>query len=73
MIVFTEHALMKLAQRNIARERVIETLMHPDRRTESYGNRRVCFKKFGKLYLKIIYRTENNDAIVITEHWVEKI
>ena len=29
------------------------------------------YKKFDKLYLKVIYTKEENNIIVITQHWEE--
>jgi hypothetical protein len=33
----------------------------------------IAYKKFDKLYLKVVYKTENKDIIVITQHWTDKI
>lgn len=73
MVIFTEHALAKLAQRNIKKSLVLEALEKPDYDVSSYGDRRISYKKFKKLYLSVVYRVESSDMIVITAHWVEKI
>lgn len=73
MIIFTQHALLKLQQRNIKKNLVIKTLNEPDTTFATYGDRVASFKKFGKLYLKVIFRKEGRNIVVITQHWVEKI
>lgn len=73
MIVFTEHALLKLEQRGIDKEWVIKAIQKPDHRNASYGDRIRMFKKLGKNYLEVIIREESNDIVVITQHWIKKL
>ncbi|MBU2578723.1 DUF4258 domain-containing protein [Patescibacteria group bacterium] len=73
MIIFTQHALLKLKQRNISKTLVLQTLNQPEQISPTRQNRFVAFKKFGKLHLKVIFRKENKNIIVITQHLVEKI
>ncbi len=73
MIIFTRHALLKLQQREISREAVRKTLKYPDYKIPSYGDRVIAYKKFDKLYLKVIYRIEEGSMVVITQHWQKKI
>lgn len=72
MIIFTQHALLKLKQRGIAKSLVIEAIKLPDYKLLSYGERKITYKKFGKLYLKVIYKKENKDFIIITQYWESK-
>ena len=73
MIIFTRHAIEKLAQRKIKKEFVLQTLERPDHIEISFGNRRLAFKRFAKLYLRVVFRKEGKNTIVITQHWVEHI
>jgi hypothetical protein len=73
MIIFTKHALLKLNQRRIPKEAVIKTLKFPEYTCTSYSGRMIAYKKFDKLYLKVVYKPENKDIIVITQHWTDKI
>jgi SOS response regulatory protein OraA/RecX len=73
MIIFTKHALLKLKQRGISKETVAETLKFPDYTCNSYSERKIAYKKFDKLYLKVVYKIEDHDIIVITQYWTEKI
>ncbi|MCK4781589.1 DUF4258 domain-containing protein [Candidatus Parcubacteria bacterium] len=72
MIIFTQHALLKLEQRNIPKLLVVKTLEFPDYEFDSYGERGIVYKKFSKLYLKVIYMKEGGNIIVITQYWEEK-
>ena len=69
MIRFTNHALLKLAQRKILRELVEETVTHPDYMFETYGGRRVVYKKFGDRFLKVVITEEIGTTNIVTQHW----
>lgn len=71
MIIFTQHALLKLKQRDISREMVAKTLNSFDHQFSTYGNREIRYKKFGGLYLKVVYKKEKGDIVVITQYWEE--
>ncbi|PIS39438.1 MAG: hypothetical protein COT33_01950 [Candidatus Nealsonbacteria bacterium CG08_land_8_20_14_0_20_38_20] len=72
MIIFTNHALLKLRQRGISPEVVRKTLKSPDYTIPSYSERIIVYKKFDRLYLKVVYKVEEDNIIVITQHWEEK-
>lgn len=72
MIIFTNHSLLKLEQRGISKAAVIKTLKIPDYKFFSYNKRIIAYKKFDKIYLKVIYKIEEKNIIVITQHWEEK-
>lgn len=73
MIIFTKHAEAKLTQRKISKKLVLETLDNPDLKSKNHSNRIIFYKKFGKLYLSVVIKTENNNIIIITAHWIAKI
>lgn len=72
MIVFTRHTLLKLKQRGITKSVVKQTLKSPNYKFSSYSNRSIAYKKFDKVYLKVVYKIEDDNLIVITQHWEEK-
>ena len=72
MIIFTSHSLLKLKQRKISKAKVIETLKNPDYVAEGYANRKIALKRFDKLYLKVIYKKENKDIVIITQYFTSK-
>ncbi len=73
MIIFTRHSLLKLKQRNISPQLVTKTFKSPDYQFTSCSNREVIYKKFNRLYLRVIYRREREDIIVITQYWTKRI
>jgi len=72
MIIFTRHSLLKLKQRGIPKNTVRETLKSPDYKIPSYSDRMIAYKKFDKIYLKVVYKIEEGNMVVITQYWVEK-
>lgn len=68
-IIFSEHSLLKLKQRNIAKQKVIQTIKKPDVVLPSLSKRILAYKKFGTLYLKVVFIEENDTIVVITQHW----
>ena len=50
-IKFSDHALLKIKQRNLTKERVVEVVNHPENREVSYNGRYLAEKNFGKLTL----------------------
>ena len=72
LIIFTKHALIKLLQRKINRQFVLETIKNPDLTRPTYGFREELYKKFGKHHLKVIIKRRNKRVIVLTTHWVAK-
>lgn len=72
MIVFTKHAILKLEQRRIAREKVYSVLTNPEFVRPSYGSREVAYGKIGKNYLAVVFKKEKDGIVAITAHWVAK-
>ncbi len=73
MIIFTDHALLKLRQRGISRQIVVQTLKNPDQEQPGHKLRLIRYKKFKKLLMAVVFVAEAHDVIVITAHWVERI
>lgn len=73
MIIFTQHSLLKLKQRKISKNLVIKTIKNPERILKSYSNREIGYKRFGKLYLRVVYKKEDKNIIIITQYWVKEI
>ena len=68
-IVFTKHAILKLQQRKIRRDWVIKTIMESENITVK--NEKYCaFRKFGTIYLKVVFKRLGGLVIVITQHFV---
>lgn len=71
-IIFSPHALIKLAQRGLTRDMVIRTVERPVHLV-SVGDRMYAFRKFGSLYLRVIFTRTEHGIIVITAHFVKKL
>ncbi|MFA5791902.1 MAG: hypothetical protein WC884_02605 [Candidatus Paceibacterota bacterium] len=71
-IIFTKHLIIKLGQRKINRQFVIETIKNPDLTRSTYGLREELYRKFGKFYMKVIVMKRKEHIIVLTAHWVAK-
>lgn len=68
-VFFSDHAVLKLRQRNLDRQKVIQTLKKPDYHEASYGKRQVVYKKFRTLYLKVVFVERKGVYFVVTQHW----
>ena len=72
LIIFSRHALVKLEQRKISKQFVLETLKNPQLVRPSYDFREELYKKFAKNYLKVVIKKVKGKIIVVTMHWVAK-
>ncbi len=72
-IIFSTHAILKLGQRNISKQLVIEAVHFPDFLKPTYHFREERYKRFGKNWLKVVAIQEGNTLTVITVHWVAKV
>lgn len=69
-IVFSDHALLKMAQRRLSKKNVVAVVKLPDRIEYIYGGRETLYKKFRKRSLKVVIVREYGRVIVVTAHWV---
>lgn len=69
MIILSDHAKIKIKQRKLDRIKIIKTINNPDKVLNSYGNRKIVERNFGKLSLRVIYVKEDNEIIIVTAHW----
>ena len=72
LIIFSRHALVKLEQRKISKQFVLETINNPELTRPSYGFRQELYRKFSKNYLKVVVKKTKEKIIVVTMHWVVK-
>jgi len=71
-IIFTEHAMIRLRQRNISKEQANLVLKSPDRLNESFAKRRLASKKIENKTLEVIFVEEKERIIIITAYWLEE-
>jgi SOS response regulatory protein OraA/RecX len=70
-IRFTVHARQRMALRGISEEMVSRTLQEPEEITVGYRSRKVAFRRFPKGRIKVVYREEQGQVVVITAMWQE--
>lgn len=73
LIEFTNHANRKIKQRNLKEKWVKETIFKSEFVKSSYQNRQLAFKRYGKLYLKVVFVKKNDKIIVLTAHFEKGI
>lgn len=71
-IVFSPHAVLKIEQRGLSRRDIIESVTNPGFTRLSYGLREELYKIFGRNYLKVIVKREEDKIIIITAHWLAR-
>ena len=70
-IRFSPHAELKIYQRKLFRERIIDTVLHPDFSKPGYNKREQLFKDFGKKnFMKVVVMRGQNYVTIVTAHWV---
>ena len=76
-IVFSQHALLQITERNLSESEVISAVRKPDKTILQNGQKIQVVKitkKNGKKYLMVvIYRKTNNTKIIITVFLTSKI
>jgi len=72
LIIFTKHAIIKLKQRKINRQFVLEVVKNPELIRPTYGFREELYRKFGKYYLKVVIKRRKESVLVLTQHWIAK-
>ena len=73
LIIFSKHAILKLEQRKINKQFVLETIKSPELIRPSYNLKEELYRKFTKNYLKVVVKKYREKIIVITVHWVAKL
>jgi len=72
-VVFTRHALVKMGRRNLSQEIVADTVKFPEVIRESRGGRKEYYRRYGRMYLKVIIKRERIVMLVLTAHWIARI
>ena len=69
-IVFSRHALEKMAQRKIPRSVVVGVVQHPNFRNPGYNLREQLFKRFKGIYIKVVVKRLREKIVIVTAHLV---
>jgi hypothetical protein len=62
----SRHAQKQVKWRKITEKEIEETIINPDRLKDSIKERKNAFKLIGNRLLKITYKIENDDIIIVT-------
>ena len=72
-IIFSDHARKQLKERKLDAKLIRLTVTYPNKMV-LYENKYFAYRKFGKLYLKVVFgKVAENMIIIITQHFVKKI
>ena len=72
-IKFTKHALQQMQNRNIKKEEVLETINNPEKLGKNSSKNLIAQRVFGDKLLRVIYRIEEKDKIIITAYKTSKL
>ena len=68
-IIYTEHALHRMFQRNISKQKIEETITFPTIQYKKY-NKRYYTKKFPEGKIEIVTELKGNIIKIITVYWL---
>jgi hypothetical protein len=68
-IILTHHARERMALRGITEETIEEVIFTPDWSEAGPANRVLAFKHLPRGLLKVVYRVEDGDHIVVSAIW----
>lgn len=72
-IIFSRHAKLKIIQRKIPMRAVVAVVHFPDVRMPGQNLREELYKRFGKIYLKVVIKQKQSKTVIITAHLVAKV
>ncbi len=72
-ITFSDHAEIKIAQRKISKQYIVQTLSKPHHIYYQSTGRDQYFRKFKRFYLKVVAVKLKYRLHVITLHWIAKL
>jgi len=70
-IIYTEHAEEKIAERNLSKTMIEDSLIRPDEILEAPFGRKIAQKLLNDKLLRIVYSIEDNTIIIITVYFAE--
>lgn len=68
-IYLTHHARLRMVDRGITEDMVTKALTHPDETGTGYRGRAVAFRAFPSGRVKVVYKVEGEDTVVISAMW----
>lgn len=66
-IIYTHHARLRMAQRKVSEEQVVETLESPDDIVLGDGGEEIAVRRFGVREVRVVYEAvDANDYLIYT-------
>lgn len=59
-------------ERNITKRQVTQSIEDSEFILPARANRKIAVRRFDERFLKVVFVEEENDIIVITNHWISK-
>ncbi len=72
-IVFSPHFYDNNQERKIEKDKIIDTLLHPERVIPDRKNRLIAQKRFYHRLLRVVHVKTHNTYIVITAYYTTRI
>jgi hypothetical protein len=70
-IALTHHAKERMIFRKVTLDMIEETIFTPDSSEPAHPGRRLAFKWFDGRLLKVVYKVEGGDHVIISVIWEE--
>jgi hypothetical protein len=70
-ITYTDHARMRMRQRDIAEKDTEMVLSSPNSAFSSFGGRKCLRKTIGDKTLEVVFVKENDQTVLVTAYWLE--
>lgn len=71
-IVFSKHAIEKIMERSIDEKLVSDTIISPEKITDSKGSTQIAQRKIKDKLLRVVFKEEEKYYIVITAYLTGK-
>jgi len=72
-IIYTKHALIRMKSRNISHFEIEETINEFNQNSKDDFGNIIAQKIIGKYLIRVIYRIENQNTVIITAYRTSKV
>ena len=71
-MIISRHAAKRAEEREISLHQIVQTVQEPEGLTEVRYGRKAAFKKFGDMYVVVIYEEQKDEIVVVTTLKVDR-
>ena len=72
-IVYTNHAQIRIEQRELSKKQIEASIASPDQTLPSFKGRQLIRKQFDNKTLEVVYRKFSDKIVVITAYWLKEV